>query len=133
MPRKQKKNNILDQIEITLGKITITVNCLDTPTSKAILSALPIHSTANTWGQEVYFSVPVFVEKEADAKDVMDRGEIAFWVEGNCIAIGYGPTPISEGNEIRLAAKTNIWGHTNSNLDLLSSIQEGSEIKMRKL
>ena len=123
----------MTQIEITIGTVVLVVDCLDTPTSTAIISALPIQAAANTWGQEVYFSVPVSVAKEDNAKDVVERGEIAFWVEGSCIAIGFGPTPISEGNEIRLAAKTNIWGHTDSNLDRLSEVNEGDPITLRRL
>ena len=121
------------QIEITIGTVVLIVDCLDTPTSTAILSSLPLQSSANTWGQEIYFSVPVSVAKEANAKDVVERGEIAFWVEGSCIAIGFGPTPISTENEIRLAAKTNIWGHTNSDLDPLTEVHGGDPVTLRRL
>lgn len=98
-----------NRIKFAFGDIVINAVVRDTVTGKAILDALPIHSHAQTWGEEVYFSVPVETDLEHDAKDVVNAGEIAFWVEGNCIAIGFGPTPISRDNEIRLAAKTNIW------------------------
>ena len=122
----------MNQIEITIGAVVLVIDCLDTPTSNAILSALPIQSSAKVWGKEVYFPVPVNVKKESDAKDIVDCGEIAFWVEGSCIAIGFGPTPISCGDEIRLAAKTNIWGHTSDDLDLLSAVHEGDPISMKR-
>ena len=121
------------QIEITIGTVVLIVECLDTPTSTTILSALPTQSSANTWGQEVYFSVPVSVAKEASAKDVVEYGEIAFWVEGNCIAIGYGPTPISKGDEIRLAAKTNIWAHTKNDLTPLAGVREGYQVSLKRV
>ena len=121
------------RIEITIGTVVIVVDCLDTPTSASILSALPIQSSAQTWGHEVYFSVPVTVEKNADAKDVIESGEIAFWVEGSCIAIGYGPTPISNGNEIRLAAKTNIWDHSRDELSILSNVNPGDPVNVKQL
>lgn len=122
----------MPKIEITLGTVTIVVDCLDTPTAKSIIAALPFQSTAEIWGKEVYFSTPIQVEKEADAKDVINLGEMAFWTEGSCIAIGYGPTPISQGNEIRLAAKTNIWAHSQDNLDVLSTVKPGDQISLKQ-
>jgi uncharacterized protein len=121
------------KIELVIGTIVITVDCLDTPTAQAITEVLPFDSIAEIWGEEVYFSTPVHVEKEANAKDIIEKGEIAFWVEGSCIAIGYGPTPISQGKEIRLAAKTNIWGHSQDNLSLLKSVQSGDPISLKRV
>ncbi len=121
------------QIQIRVNVITLTVTLRDTPTAQAILAALPIESRAQTWGDEVYFSVPVTAELEADARDVVTAGELAFWVEGSCIAIGYGPTPISQGNEIRLAARTNIWADTNDDVRQLSTVQVGDAIRVEPL
>ncbi len=119
-------------IEITIGTVVLIVDCHDTPTTRSIIEALPFQSTAQTWGKEVYFSTPVNTEKEPDAKEVLEAGEIAFWVEGSCIAIGYGPTPISEGNEIRLAAETNIWGHSQDDLNILSIVTQGDPISLKR-
>ena len=62
----------------------------------------------------------------------MQLGELAFWVEGNCIAIGFGPTPISHDNEIRLAARTNIWAHTDYDLTTLKNVQVGDTITLNQ-
>ena len=98
---------------LTAGQHTATITCYDTPTAQAICAALPIQSKVRTWGQEIYFEVPVEAVLEADARDVVEAGEIAFWVEGGCIAVGFGPTPASRGDEIRLAAAVNIWGYAD--------------------
>jgi hypothetical protein len=121
------------QIQIHAANITLTATLRDTPTAQAILAALPIESRAQTWGEEVYFSIPVTVDLEADARDVVQAGELAFWVEGACIAIGFGPTPISQGDEIRLAARTNIWADTQDDVRQLSTIQAGDPIHIEIL
>ena len=119
------------ECEIHVGKHVIQVKLRDTPTAKAIYAQLPFHSSAQTWGDEVYFSTPInTVALENDAKDVVELGEIAFWVEGRCIALGFGTTPISQGNEIRLAAKTNIWADALDDLTLLKDIQTGDPVRV---
>ena len=121
------------EIKIISGKICIRANLRDTTTAKAIANALPLTSKAQTWGEEVYFSVPVSAELETDAKDVVDAGELAFWTEGNCIAIGYGRTPISQGDEIRLAARTNIWADAIDDVKVLASVRAGDEITVEAI
>ncbi|MCI0506705.1 MAG: hypothetical protein L0Z73_11415 [Gammaproteobacteria bacterium] len=111
----------------------MVASLLDTPTAKAIYESLPVESRAQTWGEEVYFEVPVHAKREAGAKDIVKPGEIAFWVEGSCVAIGFGRTPISQGNEIRLAAKTNIWAITQDDVKKLGAVKPGSKIRIEKL
>ena len=106
---------------LSAGGHTATVTCYDTPTARAICAALPIEAEVRTWGQEIYFEAPVEAALEADARDVVEAGEIAFWVEGRCIAVGFGPTPASRGDEIRLAAAVNIWGHADDVLGFAAS------------
>jgi len=121
------------KICIVSGDIRIHATLRDTPTAQAIVRALPISSRAQTWGEEVYFSVPLSAKLETDAKDVVQAGELAFWVEGDCIAIGYGRTPISQGNEIRLAARTNIWADADDDVKQLAAVKAGDEIRVMKI
>jgi len=115
----------MSTVKITIGKVVIGVELLDTPTARAIAANLPLGSKAKIWGDEVYFDTPVVTELEADARDIMQSGEISFWPEGQCIVLGFGPTPMSEGKEIKLAAKANIWGKALNNVKDLKAVKEG--------
>jgi len=118
-------------LKITINEHNIVARLRNTDTADAIFAQLPFESTAQTWGEEVYFSTPVSNQVlEDDAKDVVQLGELAFWVEGDCIAIGFGPTPISHGDEIRLAARTNIWADSDFDLTALKSVQSGDAIRL---
>ncbi len=118
------------RLRMTIGSVTLDAELFATPTADAIWNALPFTSKAQTWGEEVYFSTPVSVPKEKDARDVVEAGELAFWVEGSSIAIGFGKTPVSRGNEIRLADKTNIWGRALGDVKRLQGIRPGEAIRV---
>ena len=118
---------------MTIGPVKLEAELLDTPTADAIYAKLPFNSTASTWGNEVYFATPVHVRKEADAKDVVEAGELAFWVEGDSIAIGFGPTPVSRGGEIRLVTKTNIWGRALGPVTALGQVKDGDSVGVEKV
>ena len=102
----------------------------DTPTANKLLQALPCSSSANTWGEEVYFSTPVRTVLETDAQQVVPPGTICFWVEGQSLAIPFGPTPISQGNECRLVTKVNLLGKLEGNPRVLKSIRDGDKIRV---
>ncbi len=120
------------KLKMTIGDVEIGAELFDTPTADAIWSSLPFTSAAATWGEEVYFQTPVSVPLEADARDLVEAGELAFWIEGDSIAIGFGPTPISKGDEIRLAAPTNIWGRATGDVRDLLSVPAGAPIRVEK-
>jgi hypothetical protein len=120
----------MTRIKISSNSNEFFATLKETPTVKKLLTALPCSSTANTWGDEVYFEVPMTAPLESDAQQVVDPGTIGFWVEGNCLAIPFGPTPISEGNECRLAARVNILGKLEGDPKALKVIGDGDGIRV---
>lgn len=116
------------EILIRAGMVALRARLHDTPTADRIWSALPIYATAQTWGSEVYFSVAVSVGTEPGARDVVQAGEIAYWPDGDAIAIGFGPTPVSRGNEIRLCSPCNVWATALDDVRQLKSVYAGERI-----
>ena len=98
----------------------------DTPTARAaLLAALPIRSRASTWGEEVYFDTGVEAALEADAAEVVDPGTVCFWVEGRSLALPYGPTPASRGDECRLVTEVNLLGRLEEDPRVLAGVRGG--------
>ena len=118
------------QIRIQWPQGEITANLEDSPTSRALLYALPFESSANTWGDEIYFSVQLSADLEKDAQQVVDPGTVCFWMEGSALAIPFGPTPISEGNECRLITACNVLGKVEGDPKTLSSVISGAAISV---
>lgn len=102
----------------------------NTPTAKRLFDALPCSSAANTWGEEVYFSVPVQADLETDAREVVPPGTICFWVQGSSLAIPFGPTPVSRGDECRLVTKVNVLGQLERDPRVLKSVRDGDTIRV---
>ncbi len=111
------------------GEVYATLN--NTPSSRALLAALPIRSVAQTWGDEVYFDIGIQPALEADARQVVDAGSICIWVDGSSLAVPFGPTPISEGNECRLVTAVNVLGRLDDDPCLLGELCAGDPVTVR--
>ena len=123
----------MKKCKITIDKIIFEVVLFNSPTANKIWNSLPISSNIKTWGKEIYFYTNVVANKEPNAKSIIELGEIAYWPTGKAIAIGFGKTPISQKDEIRLADDCNIWGETKFNLKKLENIAQGQPIKIEKI
>ncbi len=118
------------RICISFPKGEIYAELQDTPTANALIAALPFESSASTWGEEVYFSTPLSVRLEADAREVVEPGSVCFWVQGNSLALPFGPTPVSRGDECRLVTRVNILGAVEGDPRQLAKIADGDEIRV---
>lgn len=118
----------LREVLIRAGDVAIRARLLDTPTADLVWVALPIYATAETWGNEVYFRTGLIVTSEANARDVVEAGDIAFWPAGDAIAIGFGPTPISRNGEIRLASPSNVWARALDDVAALRWVRAGEVV-----
>ena len=123
----------IKKIKIEFLSNFIVVELNNTDTAEKIYDSCPINSVTNTWGNEIYFETDIKVKKDKTAKDVIKLGEIAFWVEGSSIVIGFGATPISKVDEIRLVTKANIIGRTKSNLSLLGLVNSGEMVIVERI
>ncbi len=123
----------MPRIRFDFGALTLDAELFDTPTAAAVLTALPLRSAVLTWGEEVYFEVPLRVAREPDARAIVTPGEIAFWPEGPAIALGFGRTPLSKGEETRLAAPCNVFARALEDVKILGRIKAGTRVILSKL
>jgi hypothetical protein len=110
------------------GHLTAAVD--HTPTTRALATALPLTSTARTWGEEVYFDTGVTVPRETDARQIVEPGTVTFWTDGDALALPYGPTPISRGEECRLASPCNVMGGLDGDARLLATVRAGDPVRV---
>jgi hypothetical protein len=120
----------MTRIRIKWPKGELVAALADTPTARAVAAALPAKSRANTWGQEVYFTLPADVKLEGDAREVVDPGTVCYWVQGGSLALPYGPTPVSRGSECRLVTKVNVLGKLEGDARALASVRDGDAVEV---
>ncbi|MEV0115164.1 cyclophilin-like fold protein [Streptomyces sp. NPDC050844] len=118
------------QIRISWPSGHLTATIEDTPTAQALGKVLPLASTAHTWGEEVYFDTGVSVPIEDGAQQVVAPGTVAFWTDGDALALPYGPTPISRGDECRLASPCNLLGRIDGDPRLLATVRSGDPVRV---
>jgi len=120
------------RITITVAAITCEGELADTACARAIWDALPLSAEANTWGDEIYFSIPVQQGLDDTAREVVNKGDLGYWPEGPAFCIFFGPTPLSRGAEIRPASAVNIVGKIIGDPTVFRSVRAGSKISLEK-
>lgn len=120
------------KIKISSGSIKSIAESRDTFTAKAVYDALPIEGAANRWGDEIYFVVPLRLEAEQDATDIVEVGDVAYWPEGCCFCVFFGKTPESTETEIKAASKVNIFGKLITDAKAFKNVKNGDLIIVEK-
>ena len=120
------------KIQITAGDVSATGVLEENATADAIWDALPISANANTWGDEIYFGIPVHVEEADDANDVVEMGSLAYWPPGNAFCIFFGRTPASQGDEIRAASAVNPLGKIEGDATVFKKVSGGTTVTIER-
>jgi uncharacterized protein len=123
----------MKRIKITAGNITLEATLAETACAEVIWSILPLSTKINTWGDEIYFSIPIHHELDATARDIVEVGDLGYWPDGPAFCIFYGPTPISKDKEIRPASAVNIIGKVIGDPTLLRTVPPGSKITIEQI
>jgi uncharacterized protein len=82
----------------------------DTPSARKVAAALPIRASFNTWGDEIYFTIPVDAELDDSAQEVVETGDLGYWPPGQAFCIFFGQTPVSQPGKIMPASAVNLIG-----------------------
>ena len=120
------------QIQITASDITVIATLNDSPTADLLLDALPISARANTWGDEIYFGIPVSAENDDYAEETVEMGAVGYWPPGNALCLFFGPTPMSAPGEIRPASAVNVLGTIDGDAEVLKKVRSGSSITVER-
>jgi len=119
------------KIHIRAGAIEAEAELNDTRTAQAIWEILPIEGRANLWGDEIYFSIPLSLELET-GQELVNIGELGYWPQGNAFCIFFGPTPVSQGDEIRPASPVTVFGKIHGDATIFKKVDAGMKITIRR-
>jgi hypothetical protein len=120
------------KIVIRSGVVVADAELTDSETGHAVGSILPITGSVNRWGDEIYFDIPLKLALAADARDLVEAGELGYWPDGRAFCIFFGKTPMSRGDEIRAASRVNIFGRIIGDATIFKTITDGAEITIRR-
>ena len=119
-----------NRITIAAGSVTMEAELNDSSTAQMIWDALPITGRANTWGDEIYFEIPVEAEQAPDARADVEVGELGYWPVGRAFCIFFGPTPASTGDQPCAASPVNIVGRVLGDATAFRHINAGMTVTL---
>ena len=120
------------RIRITAGEVSAPAQLNDSTTARMIWDALPIERSGNTWGDEIYFEIPVSAPLEPDAREVVEMGDLGYWPTGSAFCIFFGSTPMSRGDEIRPASAVNVIGKIEGDPEVFKRVGAGMKAKLER-
>ena len=119
-------------IRITAGSVQMAAALNDTQTAQSVWDALPIAAAANTWGEEIYFGIPVNADLE-QGQEVVELGDLGYWPPGRAFCIFFGPTPAGRGNEIRPASAVTVIGRVAGDATLFRQVRAGTTVTIERI
>ena len=120
------------QIRIKAGSVIALAELYNTKTADAIWQALPLDGNIHTWGEEIYFSIPLKLELEA-GQEVVNSGNLGYWPPGSAFCIFFGPTPMSRGSEIRAASSVDVFGNLVDDPKVFRGVKDGEKVVVERM
>ena len=117
------------RIQITAGEVTVTAELNETNTANLIGEALPLEGSAQLWGDDIYFSIPVDAGSE-EPQEAVELGDLAYWPPGSAFCMFWGPTPMSSGDEIRPASPVTVFGKIEGDPTVLAAVPSGASVRI---
>jgi hypothetical protein len=121
------------KIRITAGSVEAEAELLDNETARRIYEALPIEASASTWGDEIYFTIPVDCDPEPDARAEVEVGDLGYWLAGSGFCIFFGRTPMSSGDKPVAASEVNVFGKVVGDPTAFKAVRSGDKVMLGKL
>ena len=120
----------MKKIKIEVGDLSIPAELGDTQTARLVFEMLPIEASANVWGEEIYFDIPLQTELEPHAKAEVEVGDLGYWPAGPAFCIFFGPTPVSTGDTPRAYSPVNVFGKVLGDAEQFKSVPGGAKIRI---
>lgn len=118
------------EIVIEAGGVRVEAELFETATARAVYKALPLEAEARTWGEEIYFEVPVVQDLDETAREVVEAGDLGYWPAGSAFCLFFGPTPLSTPGEIRPASAVNLIGRVRGEARVFKEVAAGTTIRL---
>jgi len=122
----------MKSITITAGDVKLKAELNESPTAQKVWEALPIEGSANRWGDEIYFSIPVTASEEASAKQDVEVGDLGYWPPGHAFCIFFGPTPVSRGSQPRAYSPVNLLGRVIGDATQFQKVRDGERVILER-
>ena len=118
------------KIRIVIGERSVEAELNDSPTALKIAEALPIETSFSTWGDEIYFAIPVDAPLEDTAREEVDMGDLGYWPTGKAFCIFFGETPVSPPGKIVPASAVNIIGRVLEDAGQFKEVMHAPSVRL---
>lgn len=126
------EGKVVKEISVQAAGITVSVELNDTPTAAALWSVLPVESRVNTWGDEIYFEIPLEIEQGPDATAELCVGDVGYWPPGCALCLFFGRTPASRSDQPRAASPVNPVGRIAGDASRLRLVPDGATVRVER-